>query len=93
VVLEVNPRLPRTLGDTQVHVSQVDFFVEHDQEVPALPAPDPSPTDHAIGGYIADLVADGSTIQLGIGGISNAAALALRTRRTWACTRRCSWTP
>jgi acyl-CoA hydrolase len=81
VVLEVNPQLPRTLGDTQVHVAQVDWFVENDQEVPTLPSPDPSPTDHAIGGYIADLVADGSTIQLGIGGIPNAAALALRGKK------------
>lgn len=81
VVLEVNPRLPRTLGDTQIHVSQVDFFVEHDQEVPELPAPNPSATDHAIGAYIADLVEDGATIQLGIGGIPNAAALALKGKK------------
>jgi len=81
VVLEVNPRLPRTFGDTQVHVSQVDFFVEHDQEVPTLPAPDPSETDLAIGAHIAELVEDGSTIQLGIGGIPNAAALALRDKK------------
>jgi acyl-CoA hydrolase len=81
VVLEVNPRLPRTFGDTQIHVSQVDFFVEHDQEVPALPSPNPSPTDLTIGNYIADLVEDGSTIQLGIGGIPNAAALALRGKK------------
>jgi acyl-CoA hydrolase len=81
VVLEVNPRLPRTLGDTQVHVSQVDYFVEHDQEVPALPSPDPSPTDHQIGGFIADLVPDGATLQLGIGGIPNAAALALKDKK------------
>lgn len=78
VVLEVNPRLPRTFGDTQVHVSEVDFFVEHDQEVPALPAPVPSATDLAIGAHIAELVEDGSTLQLGIGGIPNAAALALK---------------
>ncbi|HTS03708.1 MAG TPA: acetyl-CoA hydrolase/transferase C-terminal domain-containing protein [Thermoanaerobaculia bacterium] len=77
-VLEVNPRLPRTFGDTQVHVSKVDFFVEHDQEVPSLPAPVPSETDLAIGAHIADLVEDGATIQLGIGGIPNAAALALK---------------
>jgi len=81
VVLEVNPRLPRTLGDTELHVSQVDYFVEHEQEVPALPSPNPSPTDHAIGGYIADMVEDGSTIQLGIGGIPNAAALALKDKK------------
>lgn len=81
VVLEVNPRLPRTFGDTQVHVSQVDYFVEHDQEVPTLPSPTPSETDLAIGGHIAELVENGSTIQLGIGGIPNAAALALRDKR------------
>ncbi|MCI4369604.1 MAG: 4-hydroxybutyrate--acetyl-CoA CoA transferase [Thermoplasmata archaeon] len=81
VVLEVNPRLPRTFGDTQVHVSKVDFFVEHDQEVPSLPAPLPNATDQAIGAHIADLVEDGSTIQLGIGGIPNAAALALKGKK------------
>ena len=81
VVLEINPRLPRTFGDTQVHVSQVDYFVEHDQEVPTHPTPTPSETDLAIGGHIAELVENGSTIQLGIGGIPNAAALALRDKR------------
>ena len=81
VVLEVNPRLPRTFGDTQVHVSKVDYFVEHDQEIPALPAPVPNETDLAIGAHIASLVEDGSTIQLGIGGIPNAAALALKDKK------------
>lgn len=81
VVLEVNPRLPRTYGDTQVHVSKVDYFVEHDQEVPSLPAPVPNGTDLAIGAHIAELVEDGSTLQLGIGGIPNAAALALKGKK------------
>jgi len=81
VVLEVNPRLPRTFGDTQVHVSEVDYFVEHDQEVPSLPAPVPNATDLKIGAHIAELVEDGSTLQLGIGGIPNAAALALKDKR------------
>jgi acyl-CoA hydrolase len=81
VVLEVNPRLPRTLGDTQVHVSKVDAFVLNDQEVPTLPSPVPSATDLAIGAHIADLVEDGATIQLGIGGIPNAAALALENKK------------
>jgi acyl-CoA hydrolase len=81
VVLEVNPGLPRTLGETQVHVSKVDYFVENDLEVPTLPSPTPSKTDLAIGANIADLVEDGSTIQLGIGGIPNAAALALKDKK------------
>lgn len=81
VILEVNPRLPRTFGDTQVHVTQATYFVEHDQEVPSLPAPQPGPVDLLIGGHVAGLVEDGSTIQLGIGGIPNAAALALRDKK------------
>jgi len=81
VILEVNPRLPRTLGDTHLHISQVTYFVEHEQDVPSLPAPQPSATDILIGNYIADLVDDGSTIQLGIGGIPNAAAMALKGKK------------
>lgn len=81
VILEVNPQLPRTFGDTHLHVTQATWFVEHDQEVPSLPAPQPSPTDLTIGSFIAELVEDGSTLQLGIGGIPNAAALALRGKK------------
>ncbi|MBP7263795.1 MAG: acetyl-CoA hydrolase/transferase family protein [Spirochaetia bacterium] len=81
VILEVNPRLPRTFGDTHLHVSRVTYFVEHNQEVPSLPAPQPTPTDLLIGEHIASLVDDGSTLQLGIGGIPNAAALALRGKK------------
>jgi len=81
VILEVNPRLPRTLGDTHLRVTDATYFVEYDQEVPTLPAPQPTATDLAIGNFIADLVEDGSTLQLGIGGIPNAAALALRGKK------------
>jgi acyl-CoA hydrolase len=81
VVLEVNRFLPRTFGDTHLHVSDVDWFVEHDQEVPTLPSPNPDRTETEIGNHIAELVDDGATIQLGIGGIPNAAALALKGKK------------
>jgi acyl-CoA hydrolase len=81
VVLEVNDRLPRTLGDTHLHISDIDFVVEYSQDVPSLPMPIPGATDTMIGNYIAELVANESTIQLGIGGIPNAAALALAEKR------------
>lgn len=81
VVLEVNENLPRTFGDTHVHVRDVDYFVEHHQEVPTLPTPEPDETDNAIGNYFAELVDDGATIQLGIGNIPNAAALALKEKK------------
>jgi len=81
VILEVNPCLPLTFGDTQLRVDQATYFVEADYEVPSLPEPQPNAIDLRIGAYIADLVDDGATIQLGIGGIPNAAALALRDKK------------
>lgn len=81
VILEVNPNLPRTLGDTAVHVSMVDYFVENAIPVPELPHQEPSEKDKIIGEYIAELVEDGSTIQLGIGGIPNAVAQGLMSKK------------
>lgn len=80
-VLEVNDQLPRTLGDTQVHISDVDYFVEYSQTPPTLPEPATDEIAMAIGQNIADLVEDGSTIQLGIGEIPNAAALMLKDKK------------
>jgi len=81
VVLEVNDRLPRTFGDTQLHIDDVDHFVEHSQQPPTLPPAQPDEVSVRIGGHIAELVEDGSTIQLGIGDIPNAAALSLRDKK------------
>lgn len=81
VVLEVNKNLPRTLGDTHVHVSDVDYFVEYHQDAPSLPEPKPDEVALRIGKNIADLVEDGSTIQLGIGEIPNACALSLKGKK------------
>lgn len=81
VVLEVNNQLPRTFGDTHVHVSDVNYFVEHSQAPPDLPSPNPDEIAMKIGNNIAGLVENGSTIQLGIGEIPNAAALSLRNKK------------
>ena len=81
VVLEVNDQLPRTLGDTQVHIDDVHYFVEHSQVPPTLPSPQPDEEALKIGEHIAKLVDDGSTIQLGIGDIPNAAALSLHGKK------------
>jgi acyl-CoA hydrolase len=80
-VLEVNDQLPRTFGDTHVHVSEVDYFVEYSQVPPTLPSPEPDEVAMAIGKNIADLVENGATIQLGIGEIPNAAALMLKDKK------------
>lgn len=81
VVLEINENRPWTHGDTLVHLSDVDYLVENHVPLPQLPLVTPSAEEKIIGGYIADLIADGSTIQLGIGGIPNAIAPCLMTHK------------
>jgi 4-hydroxybutyrate CoA-transferase len=81
VVAEVNDRMPRTLGDCFVHVSQVDRIVEISRALPELSVKEFSETEGKIGTYIAALVEDGSTIQLGIGGIPNAALKAMSDKK------------
>ncbi|MDR1654058.1 MAG: 4-hydroxybutyrate CoA-transferase [Prevotellaceae bacterium] len=81
VLLEVNDKTPRTFGDTIVHISDVSYFVEYSQTPPTLPEPVIDKTAMAIGKNIAELVEDGSTIQLGIGEIPNAAALMLKDKK------------
>lgn len=81
VVLEINDKLPRTLGDTHVHISDVHYFVEYPQTPPTLPSPQPDEVAMKIGSNIASLVEDGSTIQLGIGEIPNAAAMMLHNKK------------
>lgn len=77
VILQVNPNLPRIYGDTEVHIRDVDMIVEAATPLPILPQSAPSKLEQTIGGYVASLVNDGDCIQLGIGGIPDAAAMAL----------------
>jgi len=64
-----------------VHISQVDYVVENTCPLVELPPAPSTPEEEAIGGYIADLIEDGATIQLGIGGIPNAITRYLMNRR------------
>lgn len=80
VVLEVNPNIPWTLGDTQIHISEIDHVVECDIPPFELPSAAADEIERTIGGYIAELIEDGATIQLGIGGIPNAITALLMDR-------------
>lgn len=80
VILEINENLPRVYGDTHIHVRDVDFFTMAEHDVPALTPRTPDEVEEEIGSHIARLVDDGATIQLGIGGIPNAAAMALKNK-------------
>jgi acyl-CoA hydrolase len=81
VILEVNENYPVTNGDTPIHLRDVDFIYESSRPVPVFPYAPVNDKDKIIGQYIADLVEDGATIQLGIGGIPNAVGLALKDKR------------
>lgn len=68
-IVEVNQHMPRTLGQTMIHISEVDAVIENDLpllELPPLPATE---EDKSIAGYIAEMIEDGSTLQIGIGGL------------------------
>ena len=77
VILEVNPNAPRTFGDVQLHVDEIDYLVNVDYPIPEIADAVPNEKDLVIGKYIADMVNDGDCIQLGIGGIPNAVAASL----------------
>lgn len=81
VLLEVNSNYPRTFGDTMIHISQVTALVESDRPIPTIRMVPYTDVDARIGKYIADLVEDSSTIQLGIGNIPNAVAVELRHKK------------
>ncbi len=74
LIVEVNPTMPRVFGESMIHVSEVGGIVENnDTAIPMLPpARDPDAIQQQIASYVAKLINDGDTIQLGIGGISDA---------------------
>jgi len=81
VIMEVNPRLPDVGGDTELPIDEIDYIVEVDRPIPILPDTPISENDKIIGEYVASLVNDGDTIQLGIGSIPNAVALAFMNKQ------------
>jgi len=81
VIAQLNRAMPRTLGDSFVHVSQIDLAVEVDEPVHEVPRPPIGEVERRIGAYIADLVPDGATLQLGIGAIPAATAGFLGARK------------
>jgi acyl-CoA hydrolase len=81
LILEVNERMPRTFGNNQFHISEVSALIEHNIPLVSLPANNITEVDTAIASYIADMVEDESCLQLGIGRIPNAVALALKGKR------------
>lgn len=72
VIAIVNPNVPRAFGDAMIHINDIDIFVEDDSPLYAIEPGPISETDKKIGKYVAELVEDGATLQMGIGAIPNA---------------------
>jgi len=81
VIAEVNPRMPRTLGNSMLHVHDFDFLVPVDTPLIEFPVAESDPVTNDIGEYIAALVEDGATLELGIGRIPQAVLQHLEDRK------------
>ncbi len=78
VVAELNPRVPRTMGNSAIHVSRITAAVEVDRPLPVHDPSIISPTEKRIGENVASIIPNGATLQVGIGSIPAAVLDALR---------------
>jgi acyl-CoA hydrolase len=81
IIAEINPNMPRTHGDGFIHISKVHAAVMSDNPIFEILPSEPSLAEQQIGQHIADLVEDGATLQMGIGGIPDAVLSRLHNRQ------------
>jgi acyl-CoA hydrolase len=81
VIAQVNDRMPRTCGNSYLHVSEIDAFVEVSQSLPEIKPMDATPEQMKIAGHVANLIEDGCCIQTGIGGIPDSVLTFLGDRK------------
>jgi 4-hydroxybutyrate CoA-transferase len=81
VIAQVNPRMPRTLGNAFLHRSQIDCWAEGEHPLAEYPPTPVGDVERRIAGRVADLIPDGSTVQVGVGSIPQAVMEALAGKR------------
>lgn len=81
VLAQINKQMPRTHGDSFVHIDQISHYIEVDEPIPESPLKPIKKEDKIIGQYIVDLIEDGSTLQTGIGSIPDAVLASLKNHR------------
>ena len=81
VIAQVNPSMPRTLGNACLHRSQIDCWVEVDEPLTLYPPTPIGDVERAIGRHVASLVPDGATVQVGVGAIPQAVLESLGDHR------------
>jgi len=77
VIGEVNEQMPVVFGNNWAHISQFDFFVENSTPIPTLPKIVPTKFEINFANHVLELINDGDTIQMGVGGISEAVVASL----------------
>lgn len=81
VIAQMNKNMPRVMGDSFIHLRDIDIIVEEDTPMPILTPPTITDVERKIGEYCASLVNDGDTLQLGIGGIPDAVVTFLKDKK------------
>lgn len=81
VIAQINKHVPRSHGDGNIHCSEINYGVEIDQPIFTHNVLIPNETEHKIGSYIAHIIDDGATLQMGIGAIPNAVLLELKNHK------------
>jgi 4-hydroxybutyrate CoA-transferase len=81
LIAELNRQMPRTHGDTYVHMSELDAFIVTDRPLLEHPSAPSSPEALAIGRHVAGLIPDGATLQVGIGAIPDAVLASLDAKQ------------
>lgn len=81
VIAQINPHMPFSYGDPLIHVSKLAAAVEVDEPLMEVPTAVPTEKEILIGNYIAELIPDGATLQIGVGGIPNAVIRALENHK------------
>lgn len=82
IIAEINQQMPRTLGDSFIHISRLHHIIEVDYPIPEAPQGGSTPEHLRIGEYIAELIPDGATLQMGIGSIPDAVLTSLCHHRS-----------
>ena len=81
VLAEINDQVPKTFGESFVHISEIDKLVEHSHPLFELGLPKIGEVEEAIGKHCASLIEDGATLQLGIGAIPDAVLAQLKHKK------------
>lgn len=87
IIAQINKNMPRTLGDSFIHINKLTFIVEHDEPILELPQVDPNTSEEElkvfdkIGEHISSLIENGSTLQMGIGAIPDSVMKYLKDKK------------